>query len=339
MQFKVDDKIYDNNLSYNTYLDDKYSDVKIAENTYFTSKALFMTDIDNYNDLFQEYLAEYPNDIYEKVKNYFPTPIAYTFNQYKTNYENQNQKLTLLRDISEISIYLLFAIIISKLINDNIDLKSITWVKRYKERVMAWQIWIKINVLESILKWYKLEISYNNDILDNLLNDDIVKNLNELNELRNKFSHTITLDESQSEEWIRKKEPLLVDLLDNLSYLENIKFCNYSNWKDLENHVINTFVWYSRDIEKEDIFINNWRVWEFKDFLNKKTFFFILGDEYILLTPFVYYIKEWRDQKICFYKKTENNKLKFWIIWELKDQEFEENDFINQIDLIKSLTA
>jgi len=338
---------YTDHPEFNDYLDSKYSEIRIENFTSLASSILFEMDNAAYVDAYNAYLAEQKEELPEKVMQRFPAPVAFYFERALHGYENNNQRLHLLRSTWESLIYILYAIVIGEIIDKRLNLSTLRIFTNAKIKLnggnglLSDKLGYKLEVIEKVLKYNILNTS--NLITGEIIPISVIEKLRELNIDRNSFSHIAALEESQAEEIYNLLMPKVIDLLFELKKLEFISLIQY---KSTQNNINNIRFWkfdgYSLKKKNHDLTVDNDFISKNIDNISEYRLFceFIGTNQIICLSPFAYGSIYNYYPHILFYKKqaADPNYFVFEVINDRSSEiQIERNIFDKSIQALEAL--
>ena len=346
---------YSDHPDFNNYLDEKYEEIHIENFISPASLILFQMDIEAYIDAFNAYLEEQKEIFPEKVMQSFPAPIAFYFERTYHGYENNIQRLHLLRSTWESVIYILYAIAIGEIIDKNLvflsDLRVFSNSKiklTGGNSLLSDKLGYKLEVIEKILEYNSINTT--NLIIGEIIPISVVDKLRGLNNERNSFSHIAALDESQAEERCHSLIPEVINLLFELKRLEFLSLIQY---KGTRNSVHDIRFWrfegHSLKKRNHDLSVDNDFIIRNSRNMNEYRLFcqFIFNNnsnnsQIICLSPFVHGSLFNNYPHILFYKKQAviSDKFIFEIIADSPCEiEIEKNIFDNSIQALEALLS
>jgi hypothetical protein len=330
---------------FNDYLDQEYEEVKIANFSSLASSVLFELDREAYIDAYNAYLSEQKSSFPAKVIEFFPAPIAFYLERTLYGYDNNIQRLHLLRSTWEALIYILYAIAIGEVIDRGLNLSSLRIFSNQKIKLnnglLSDKLGYKLEVIEKILD-YNADNNLNL-IIGEIIQSSAIEMIRELNNERNSISHIAALGESQSEEKYHELEPKVTDLLFDIRKLESISLIQYKDTQSSMNNI--RFMRFDGHSLKK----KNYTSTVGNDFITKnlgnldeyRLFFeFTGGTQIICLSPFAHGISHNGYPHIVFYKKISGNPNHF--IFEVvaddpKEVEIRRDLFDTSIRVLESL--
>ncbi len=217
------DDVPDYNISenFNNSLDDEK--VNIANSDFNKSWLLYNTDPELYAIALEEFNENEKDTFFEQIPEEAPQILANPLHHYRHDYDSEQNRLHLLRDVWENAIHLLYSIALCELRFRNIKLPLL---KKSKD-LFSDRIDHKCYILKKILDLadkQKIEL----DILDIYTSEDIDA-LIDLNNERNGFLHSQAISEKEAKEKHQKLYPILKDILCSLAGLLEIKIGSYKN--------------------------------------------------------------------------------------------------------------
>ena len=302
---------YTDHPEFNDYLDGKYDEVRIENFAAPASSILFQMDNTAYIDAYNAYLAEQREEFPETVIQEFPAPIAFYFEKTLYGYENNNQRLQLLRSTWESLIYILYAIVIGEIIDKNLNLLSALRIFnnariRLDGGNSLWsdRLGYKLEIIEKVLEYNTLNTS--NLIAGEIIPISVIEKLRELNIDRNSFSHIAALEESQAEEIYNLLMPKVIDLLIELKKLKFISLIQYkNNLTSINNIRFLRFDGHSLKRRNHDLTVDNNFIHKNIENLSEYRLFceFTENSQIICLSPFAHGSIHNDYPRILFYKK------------------------------------
>lgn len=293
---------------FNDYLDQQYEEVKIASFSSPASAVLFDLDIQAYIDAYNSYLSEQKSNFPAKVIDFFPAPIAFYLERTVHGYDNNIQRLHLLRSTWEALIYILYAITIGEVIDRGLNLSSLRIFSNQKIKLsnglLSDKLGYKLEVIEKILDYNIANSS--NLIIGDIIQSSAIETIRELNGERNSFSHIAALGESQAEERYHELEPKVMDLLFDIRKLEFISLIQYKDTQGSINNIrFMRFDGHSLKKKNHALTVDNNFITRNLSNLNECRLFFefTINNQIICLSPFAYGFPHNGYPHIVFYKK------------------------------------
>lgn len=338
---------YNDNPEFNNYLDEKYKEVKIESFVCSASFVLFEMDKLAYIEAYNEYLAEQKAAFPERVIERFPAPIAFYFEKSQQGYDNNNQRLHLLRSTWESLIYIFYAIAIGEIIDRRLNLSTLRIFNNAKIKLngnglLSDKLGCKLEIIEKILAYNSLNIC--NLMIGEIISESsVIDTLRELNQERNSFSHIAALEESQAEEKYNLLVSKVIDLLFEVKKIESVSLIQYKNtvsgvtdirFLKFDGHSLKKKN-HPLTVDNDFISKNIHNLNEYRLFCN-----FTANNQIICLSPFAYGYFYHGYPHIVFYKKQaeEPNYFIFEVIAERSGEiQIERNVFDGSIQILESL--
>jgi len=306
---------YSDHPDFNNYLDELHEEIRIGNFASPASTVLFEMDreayIDQYNAYQEEQKAAFPDKLIET----FPAPIAFYFERTIYSYENNIQRLNLLRSTWESLIYILYAICIGEIIDKNLNLLSSLRIfsnarisLNGRNGLLADRLGYKLEILEKVLEYNSANTV--NLIIGEIIPIGVIEKLRELNDERNSFSHIAALDESQAEERYNAIISRVIDLLFDLRKLEFISLIQYKGTGNSVNNIrFLKFDGHSLKRRNHPLTVDNNFLIKNLDNLSEYRLFcqFVIHEQIICLSPFGYGYLYNDYPHILFYKKQAEN--------------------------------
>jgi len=286
----------------------------------FPSEILSEMDEIAYNEQLAEYIERRKNEFIQNIYSNFPAPIAYYFYQTEHGYENEHQRLHLLRDTWESIIYILYALVFGEVNFKNFSLTDVRVfnnqrIQNNHNGIMSDRIGWK---LESIHKIIQYDLSNNNTLkASEVINIDVIEQLKVLNQDRNSFSHTSALSPQEAKDRFNELYPKVKEILFEFDFLENVSLLRFSNNLESASH-IRFFRFDGHSLQKHNYDVQ----YTPEDFttimhiLNQENLLIMFDELLFNVKPFISFHTEGAHLKLCFYKKTErqSNEYLFEII-------------------------
>lgn len=187
----------------------------------FSASDILASDPDAYDEAVHEWSADSRAAFRETVASRFPYPIAYHFFLCDQGYDNENSRLQHLKDTWEATISVVFAMLLGEARAADLEEIAAPGVKR--EYLRSQTVRERIAVVEALRGWAFDELAS-----ARLLEARAIENMIELNRLRNQeFLHLATLNETQSRALAERAEPLLMELLESLEDLQEVRLLRF----------------------------------------------------------------------------------------------------------------
>jgi hypothetical protein len=285
------------------HLDSSYPQIEITGISWPASEVLFGMDEEAYETALKEYRSRQEQDFLDDiVPNNFPSPIAFYYYQTHHGYENNIQRLHLLRSTWEAVIYMLYAFVFSEIRHSHISISGqIVFGKKLSldsNSILSDKLGYRIAVID-VLRCFCHIFS---------ISDHAIAILKDLNSERNSFSHIAALNEKQAEERFGELSIIVNQLLLDLRWLEDISILRYQRSLSPASKVrFAKYVGHSLNPENSD---KSLQAPDLADpFLRKENLYVDTHGVLICLSPFLHTIEEHGHCNLCFMKKQNGNKL------------------------------
>jgi len=225
MPLRLDLANYDSCPQYNQWLDEQYTErsgpLEILSYQPRPSFVLYSLSQDTYQAAFADFQLQWQEQLKQSVFEDFPSPIAHYFYRFEKGYENDLQRLLLLRDTWEATIDVLHAFAVSECSFLRLTLPSPMKLSHLLTDSVAQRLWN----LEHILNYARS----NNVVLGALqiIPFAILDTMRNLNRSRNALSHGAAQSELQAQAWIGECYEDVVDILDALRALSGVEIVRY----------------------------------------------------------------------------------------------------------------
>jgi hypothetical protein len=225
MPLRLDLASYESCPLYNEWLDEQYSErsgqLDILSYQPRPSFVLYSLSQDTYQAGFADFQLQWQEQLKQSVFDEFPSPIAHYFYRFENGYENDLQRLHLLRDTWEAIIDVLHAFAVSECSFLRLTLPSPMKFSHLLSDSVAQRLWNLEHILNSAKS--------NSVALGSLqiVPSAILDTMSDLNRTRNALSHGAAQSESQARTWIGECYEDVVDILDALRPLSRVEILRY----------------------------------------------------------------------------------------------------------------
>lgn len=226
MRPQLDSNQFDACPSYNDWLDESFGQLNIMGYQPRPSYVLFRMSPTTYEAAFPDFMQQREERIVDAVCNTFPSTIAYYFYRFKNGYENENQRLLLLRDTWESVVDMLHALAIAEC--------------RFRKIQLSLPLTFRNLLTDSISR----RLENTEEIARQMLAAGIVPEfsaiataqtiatMRDLNQSRNAFSHSAAQSEEQARDWVRECYEDVLNVLEDLDGLQSVQMVRYLNQPD-----------------------------------------------------------------------------------------------------------
>lgn len=225
MRVHLDRNRFDACPPYNEWLDRTYSEEK-GELNILTfrprpSEVLFQMSPDTYEAAFADFQQEREDELKNKVFEDFPSPIAHYFYRFENGYENDLQRLHLLRDTWESIVDVIHAITVAECRHRGVALANpVRFSDLLSDSVAQRLLNIERLMQQAADAGTPLKISQ-------IVPGATLQKMRELNQSRNGFSHSAAQSEAQARTWIGECYGDVIDVLDDIKRLAEIDVYRY----------------------------------------------------------------------------------------------------------------
>lgn len=336
---------YDENPDFNQDIDEQYgidgNFIEIAGSRMRPSEILFKVDPVAYHAALVEFRQGEVEDFKDFVFSKFPTPIAFNFERFERGYENQQQRLFLLRDTWESIIFLLFALMIGEYRSRGLEM---TGTRIKSKQILSDSLSEKLSIIEQLIK---LAIDKNHDLVClNFISTNVVEKLRELNRVRNEFSHSSAKTDAQCRQLIETYEPDVLSVLRAIKEISNVVLIRY-----VSSNEGNALLFRHEDFKGSSLnrTFSSARIAPDKfsqvySYLNDKNILAICGDDIYCLSPFLHFKTDGSGNhtRLCFYKKKKGEDTSIQLLYEVLDGsgeiEMQESD-LNKSDFLAAVNS
>lgn len=330
---------YEDYPEFNRWLDEQYGGFEInEENVYFNrlaSEILFEMDQAAYWQLKQDYDLAQEEEIKRIVIEEFPTPIAYHFRRAQRGAESDLQRLQFLRDTWESLISMLHAIVLGESRVREVPLKSSGIVaSHFKSDSLARRL---DNIRNTIDAAQSAQIELKTAAF---ITSELVDQLKSLNQVRNGFSHTAALSETQARKIYVTNLVAVVEILGKLIELRNIKmlrFAGHGKSATMIKHEV--FCGSAMVKDFDELNLTSEQLGKCARLLNSHNLLVMIDDSIIPLSPYVSPLdtESGHQTQLCFFKKGKGGKYLYEIVGQSEEIEFEQAMFQDDFGELNAL--
>lgn len=225
MRFKLDPADFGSCPQYNQWLDDSHEEehghLEIFSFEPRPSEVLFQMSPSTYTATFSDFQTEYDEDLKRAVTEEFPSPIAHYYYRFENGYENDLQRLHLLRDTWEAMIDVLHALAVGEIRFRGITLPDpIKFAHLLSDRVADRLLNIERIVAAASAMGISLSV-------EKVAPQPVLEKMRELNQTRNGFSHSAAQSEAQARTWISECYEDVLGILDDIRTLDKCSLLRY----------------------------------------------------------------------------------------------------------------
>jgi hypothetical protein len=210
---------------YNDWIDEQYIQLSGTLDIFSfkprPSFVLFTLSQDTYQAAFDDFSAQWQEQLKQTVFESFPSPIAHYFYRFENGYENELQRLHFLKDTWEAVIDVLHAIAIAECsfrgftLADPIEFKHILTDSVNQRLLNIERIIMRASATGATLT------------IGQIVSTVTLQKIRELNQQRNAFSHSAAQSELQARSWIGECYEDVLDILDSVRALSTVELARY----------------------------------------------------------------------------------------------------------------
>lgn len=337
----TDEPIYDQNEFFNQEIDEQFGDADglliISGSEFRPSWILYNLERETYMLAIEDHKQKVLDDFKETVVSNFPSPVAYNYYRFENSYENEHQRLHFLRDTWEAIIRLVHALVVAEARHKGLNLKD---AKIKFRDLLSDKLHDLLLSSERILEYAETQ----GQILQiaTIVPKGLLNQIRNLNQTRNSFSHTGALSEQQSREIVAETLQEVVDILQALHGLKNIKVLKYLSQTGLRIRS-ESFSGYALTRSMESLELSATTFGKFSTFLNAETVIAFCDDNIFCLSPFVHFRSSpsGHQTQLLFLKKAKgeepNRKLIYEVVGEAEEFELDRTVFKQHINDLQAL--
>ena len=263
------------------------------------------------------------------------------FHRFEYGFDNSNQRLEILRDVWESLIRLLFAIVVGEFICSNI---SMVEANISRNHIFSDKLHDKLMVIKKLVELASIK-EFPFSFLS-IIDIDVVNKLEELNKVRNLFSHISALSEDQARQMIIDHLDHVLAILKQLENLSNITIIRcIGQYDSNQSHSFNIrcerFKGFAINRDIRTLTVQPEQLSKYIPYFNSNNVLVKIEESIFSVSPFLSFIRDGHHTKLCFYIKkggTEpNRKFTYEIIAESRGIEKEEVIFAEEISKLNIL--
>lgn len=311
--------LYESNEEYNQTIDlgCKINDdmVCFGASQFRPSEILYKLDIEGYKEGLLEFKNEKETEFLRQVYDAYPPLIAYPFNRCTQGYENNIQRLNLLKDVWEGIVSTIYSIVMGEILQKSISLKEIVSDKK-PLNVFSDSLFVKLLIIERICEM--AEKDNLKLIFTKYFPKETITSIRELNTERNIFSHATALSEKQARDKFEELYPKVLTTLKKINNFSELIFVRYFDSTNSRNSIkFEVFQGHSDTKKFKIIEIKSDNLNVINEELNNEYIFICLDfktEPFLICTsPFVHYIEVESGHRtnLCFLKKRRNHALEY----------------------------
>lgn len=341
MKAHLDSSNFDACRKYNEWLDERYSEqsgtLDILGFQPRPSFVLFSLSQDTYQAAFDDFQQQREEELKEIVFNNFPSPIAHYFYRFENGYENELQRLYLLRDTWEAIVDILHALAIAECRFLNLSLADpIAFKDFFSDKVAQRLLNIERIITHAQDQGIDLQIA---DIVSILT----LQTMRELNQSRNGFSHSAAQSEAQARMWTSECYEDVINVLDELRGLADIQVLRHIGQMDACTLRCEVFRGHGFTKTINNIPLTNDQIVESQQYFQQGQILVVCNQRIFGLRPLVYYREDasGHTTKLCMFRKTHgevpNRRIEYEVVGESARWDEDRAVFKTEIDGLRGL--
>lgn len=341
MILQLDSNNYDTFPVYNDWLDEQYSEQSGSLNILGyqprPSFVLFTMSPDTYEAAFSDFVQQREEEIKGSVYSLFPSPIAYYFYRFENGYENDLQRLHFLRDTWESVIDILHALAVAECRHRSLPLIDPLKFKDFLTDSVA----KRLENIEGIIN--QLGASGVSPSVAKISPIATLVAMRELNQSRNAFSHSSAQSEAQARNWISECYADVLEVLADLSGLEDIKIVRYLSQVDGTTLRCEIFRGYSSTRTIQNIKISHQQMLDSSRYFQQGQMLVIADGLIFGLRPMIHFREDGvgHTTRLCIFRKTRGDapdrRIDYEVIGEAVRQEEDRRVFAAELNELRGL--
>ncbi len=304
MKFQLEPSNYDACPQYNDWIDEQYTEksglLDILGFQPRPSFVLFSLSHDTYQAAFADFLQQQEDELKEIVFSEFPSPIAYYFYRFQNGYENELQRLHLLRDSWEATIDFIHAITIAECRFLGVSLaEPISFSHLLTDSVAQRLLNVERIITHTNNSGITLDIS-------RIAPLSTINTMRDLNQSRNAFSHSAAQSEIQAQNWIGDCYADVIDIMGELRELKDVDIFRYMGHVDGNTLRCEVFKGHGFTRTIRNVMLSPNNVLESNRYFQIGQILALINGKFIGLRPIVYYREEvtGHTTRLCIFRKT-----------------------------------
>lgn len=342
MRLQLDPNNYEACPPYNEWLDEQYAEqsggtLDILGYQPRPSFVLFTMSQDTYAAVFSDFTQQREEEIKESVFNQFPSPIAYYFYRFENGYENDLQRLHLLRDTWESVIDILHALAVAESRHRQLPL---TDPLKFKD-LLTDSVSQRLVNIEGIIN--QLSASGVTPGVGQISPAATLDAMRELNQSRNAFSHSAAQSEAQARNWISECYVDVLEILAGLDGLGEIQIVRYLSQVDGTTLRCEVFRGHSSTRTIQNISISHQQMVDSARYFQQGQMLVIAGGLIFGLRPMVYFREDGvgHTTRLCIFRKTRGDvpdrRFLYEVVGESVSHEENRTNFAAEINELRGL--
>jgi len=348
MPFHVDQHNYHSCPQFNDWLDEQYADQHGDLDLFGfrprPSYVLHQLNFNTYEAALADFLSDREEQLKQTVFNDFPAPIAYYYYRFEHGFESELQRLLLLRDTWEAIVDVLHALAVGEC-----RFRQLTFVHQQTrgEPIVRYKDFLSDSIAQRLLNVERIfdyastqKISLD---INGVVSVPVLSTMRELNRSRNAFSHSAAQSEAQAREWVGECHQEVIDVLDELRDLANVRIARYVGQVDANTLRYELFRGYALTRTFETLSLNSKQVQASQRYFRQGEILALMQGCVFSLRPFVFFLQEpsGHRTRLCMFRKTKGDVpdrcLEYEIVGEATRWKKDRAHFKAELDELRSL--
>lgn len=341
MKARLDPSNFDACPQYNEWLDEQYAEqsgtLDVLGFQPRPSFVLFSLSQDTFQAAFDDFQRQREEELKEIVFSDFPSPIAHYFYRFVNGYENELQRLHLLRDSWEAIVDILHAIAVAEcrflnfLLTDPITFKDL-----FSDSVAQRLLNIERIITHAQGQGIGLQIA-------EIVSISTLQTMRDLNQSRNGFSHSAAQSELQARTWTSECYEDVINALDDLRGLADIQVLRHIGQVDARTLRCEVFQGHGFTKTINNIALTNDQIAESQQYFQQGQILVSCSQRIFGLRPLVHYREDasGHTTKLCVFRKTRgdapNRRIEYEVIGESARRDEDRTVFKVEIDELRAL--
>jgi hypothetical protein len=341
MPFHVDQDNYDSCPQFNDWLDEQYTeqqgDLDILGFQPRPSYVLHQLNFSTYEATLADFLSDREERLKQTVFDDFPAPVAYYYYRFERGFENELQRLHLLRDTWEAIIDVLHSLAVGECRFRQLKLGA----------PVAFRHFLSDRIADRLLTIERI-IDYANGqgvnlAINGIVTIPVLDTMRELNQSRNAFSHSAAQSDAQARTWIGECYQDVIDVLEELQSLADVSVVRYLGQEDANTLRCELFRGYASTRTIQTICLTDDQVSMSQRYFYQGEILASIQDCVFSLRPLVYFQEgpSGHTTKLCMFRKTKGKKssrrLEYEIVGDAMRWDEDRTVFKPELDELRSL--
>lgn len=341
MKARLDLSDFDACPPYNEWLDEQHAEqsgpLDILGYQPRPSFVLFNLSQDTYQAAFDDFQRQREEQLKERVFNDFPSPIAHYFYRFENGYENELQRLHLLRDTWEAIVDVLHAIAVAECRSLSFSLTDpITFKDILSDSVAQRLLNIERIITHAQAKGIDLRVA-------DIVSISTLQTMRDLNQSRNSFSHSGAQSASQARTWISECYEDVMSVLDDLRGLADVQVLRHIGQVDARTLRCEVFRGHGFTKTINSIALTDDQIRDSQRFFQQGQILVCCNESIFGLRPLVYCREDTSGHttKLCMFRKARgdapNRRIEYEVVGESVCWEEDRAVFKAEIDELRAL--